>query len=165
MLLAIVIAFGVLLLALMVVGWLGRRRRQRGFPVPPAVPAELGGVQGVFAGKYVATSRGGLPLERIVAHGLGFRGGATATVASAGILIDRVGERAVWIPLADVRDVRRATWTIDRVVETDGLTLVQWQLGDLVVDTTLRLDEPSGFDAAIAALVPTLPAPSERPTP
>ena len=150
-LLAIVIAFGALLLALMIVGWRARRARQQDYAAPPAVPENTGELIGEFAGKYVATCRGGEPLERIVSHGLGFRGTATIFVTDQGLLIDRVGERALWIPTTAVRDVGRATWTIDRVVETDGLHLIDWTLGDRVVDTTLRLDEPTAFDAALAS--------------
>jgi len=148
---AIVVAIGGLLLALMIAGWRTRRARQQDFAAPPAVPEDTGALVGEFAGKYVATCRGGLPLERIVSHGLGFRGKATISVTALGILVDRVGERALWLPFTAVRDVRRATWTIDRVVETDGLHLIEWTLGDRVVDTTLRVDEPAAFDAALAS--------------
>lgn len=150
-LLAIVIAFGALLLALMVVGWRSRRARQLDYAAPPAVPENTGALIGAFSGKYVATCRGGEPLERIVTHGLGFRGAATISITALGILIDRVGERALWIPTAAVNEVGRATWTIDRVVETDGLHFIDWTLGDLIVDTTLRLDEPAAFDAALVS--------------
>jgi hypothetical protein len=146
---AIVIVFGALLLALMIAGWRTRRARQQDYAAPPVISEDLGDLVGEFAGKYVATCRGGEPLERIVSHGLGFRGKATISITALGILVDRVGERALWIPFTAMRDVRRATWTIDRVVETDGLHLIEWTLGDRVVDTTLRVDEPTAFDAAL----------------
>lgn len=149
LLLAIVIVFGLMLLALMFAGWRTRRARQSELPLPPEAPVELGSPLGVFAGKYVATSHADRPLDRIVSHGLGFRGKATTTVTEAGILIDRVGERAVWITRDAITAVGRATWTIDRVVEEDGLTLVQWAFGGLSVETTLRLDDPTGFDRAV----------------
>lgn len=159
LLLALVIVFGLLLLALMIAGWRTRRRRQGELPEPPSAPHELAAVLGSFAGKYVATSRAGEPLERIVSHGLGFRGKATTAVTADGILIERVGERAVWIPQSSITDVRRATWTIDRVVEPDGLNLIEWSFGGLTVDTTLRLDEPAAFDVAAATLLTADPDP------
>ena len=72
-----------------------------------------------------------------------------------GLLLARPGEVDTWIPRDALRDRRRATWTIDRVVEPDGLELVEWMLGSRSVDTYLRLDDPSGFDAALSPLIPT----------
>lgn len=161
LLLALVIVFGLLLLALMITGWRTRRMRQRELPAPPTAPVPPADVVAAFTGKYVATSRADQPLERIVAHGLGFRGKATTTVTADGILIDRVGERAVWIPRQSISDVRRSTWTIDRVVEPDGLNLIAWSFGGIDVDTTLRLDDPAGFDDAISPLLTSAPTDPE----
>ena len=152
---AIVIVFGVLLLALMLFGWRARRRRQAGVAAPHAAPAELGRLLGTFDGKYVATTTAGDPLDRIAVHNLGFRGAASVTVTEAGLLVQRPGADDAWIPKAELRGWRRATWTIDRVVEPDGLELVEWMLGSRRVDTYLRLDDPAGFDAALTPLLPT----------
>lgn len=149
-LLAIWILVGVALLTLLIVGWRGRLRRQRSAVSPlPEVP-ELGTPQAVLGGKYVATTVADAPLDRIVAHGLAFRGFATIQVHDSGILVDRTGEAALWIARGALVGIGRSTWTIDRVLERDGLHFVRWRLGDREVDTYLRLDEPSAFDAATA---------------
>jgi hypothetical protein len=116
-------------------------------------PAELTGPLRSFDGKYVATTASGQPFERIAVHGLGFRGPVTATVAPAGLLLQRP-DAETWIPADDLRDLRAATWTIDRVVEPDGLQLVAWRLGDREVDTYLRIDDPRAFVAALNELLP-----------
>jgi hypothetical protein len=100
----------------------------------------------------VATTRAGDPLDRIAVHGLGFRGPIVVTVSDGGLLLDRAGSRPVWIARAELRDVRRATWTIDRVVEPDGMHLVEWALGETTVDTYLRMDDAAAFDAALAGI-------------
>lgn len=152
-LLLIVILIGIMLLGLMVVGWVRRRRRQRDLaplmPVP-ALPAGGDPVVGVASGRRrdVAAAM----LDR--AGGLGFRGAAVASVHASGVLVRRTGEVDLWIPKVDLLDAGRATWTIDRVVEPDGLTMLRWRLGDREVDTYLRLDDPRGFDVAIAPLLP-----------
>jgi hypothetical protein len=107
---------------------------------------------GEFPGKYVATTVHDDPLERIAVHGLGFRGPVTLTVTAEGLLARITGANDVWIPRESVRDVRRATWTIDRVVEPDGLQLVSWQLGDRIVDSYFRMDAPTECGAAIQTL-------------
>ena len=152
-LMGIVILVGVLLLALMVVGWIRRRRRQRDIPAMTPVPALPAGAR-EHPGKYVATTTADDPYDRIASGGLGFRGAAVASVHATGVLVRRRGEVDLWIPSADLVGAGRATWTIDRVVEADGLTMLRWRLGDREVDTYLRLDEPAAFDAELAALLP-----------
>jgi len=150
---AIVILMGLGFLALMLFGWARRRRRQQDVAELPATPAGLGAEPG-HHGKYVATTAAGDPYDRIAARGLGFRGFATASVHDEGLLIERVGERALWIPRAQLLGVGRATWTIDRVVEENGLHLIRWRLGERELDTYLRIDEPAAFDEAIKHIAP-----------
>ena len=153
-LMAITLAFLALLLLLMFLGWRARQRRQRGVSAPLAPPADLGAALGTFDGRYVATTTAGNPLDRIAVKGLGFRSLVTLTVTDSGMLMQRPGNDDVWIPRADVRGRRTATWTIDRVVEADGLELVEWTLGGASVDSYFRLDEPAAFEAAFAHLLP-----------
>jgi hypothetical protein len=149
---AIVMAFLAVLLLLMVLGWRSRRRRQRDIPPLVTAPADLGTVFVTLDGRYVATTASGDPLDRIVVHGLGFRSVVTAVVAESGILLQLPG-RDLFIPRHDLRDIRRATWTIDRVVEKDGLHLIEWMLGDRIVDSYLRMAQPTEFERAARALI------------
>ena len=152
-LLAIVIAFMVLVLILMILGWRARKRRQAGVATPAGAPAELGARLGTFAGKYVATTSAGDPLDRIAVHGLGFRGNTSVTVAENGVLVHIDGTDDKWIPAADLRSHRKATWTIDRVVEQDGLELLEWNLGDKLVDSYFRFDDWMDFEFAVDKLI------------
>ncbi|MDJ0335188.1 hypothetical protein QMG83_08115 [Salinibacterium sp. G-O1] len=149
---AIVLVFLASLLLLMFLGWRARQRRQRDVVPLVAAPADLGNTLASLTGKYVATTASGNPLDRIAVHGLGFRSNVMAVVADSGILLQLPG-RDLFIPLADLRDVRRATWTIDRVVEKDGLHLIEWMLGDRVVDSYLRMAEPTEFEQAVRSLL------------
>ena len=157
-LMAIVVVFAVLLLALMVLGWRARRRRQAGVAAPRPVPAETGRSLGTFPGRYVATTVADAPLDRIVVHGLAFRGSAELTVTDAGLLLRRAGAADLWIPRSELRHWRRATWTIDRVVEKDGLDLVAWTLGDRPVDSYFRMADPAGLETALDELLERTPA-------
>jgi len=151
-LMAITLAFLALLLLLMFLGWRARKRRQKNVAAPLTPPAELGAPLGTFDGKYVATTSAGNPLDRIAVNGLGFRSNVSVTVTDAGVLVQRPGNDDVWIPRADVRDRRTATWTIDRVVEGDGLELVEWNLGGASVDSYFRLNDAVGFEKAVDSL-------------
>lgn len=150
-LLGVTILLGLALLVLLVVGWARRSRRQRDVAALPIVP-ELTGDPPEFRVKYVATTSAGAPFDRIASSGLGFRGNAVASVHEEGLLIRRTGEADIWIGRADLIGVDRATWTIDRVVEPDGLHLVRWRLGEREVDTYLRFEEPKAFDRAMEGM-------------
>lgn len=138
-------AFVALLVALAVVGVLARRRRQRdiGAPQPwiEAVPTL------VVEALYVATTRAGDRYDRVFAHGLGFRGRTQVAIDPDGVQL--VADRTeVRIPAERIRDVTRATWTIDRVVEPGGIIVIAHSLG-ADVDTYLRIigDDRAAFDA------------------
>ncbi|MCY7411630.1 MAG: hypothetical protein LH471_01095 [Salinibacterium sp.] len=152
-LMGMVLGLLVVLLALMVLGWRARQRRQSTIAAPPAPPDDTGNVIGVFSARYVATTISGEPLNRIAVHGLGFRSIASLTATDTGVLIERPGERLWWLEAANIHGVRRATWTIDRVVESDGLHVLEWALGDQSVDSYFRLDSPSRFDSALAKVL------------
>ncbi len=131
-------------------GWRQRVRRQNAIAPLPAAPSELAGAT-PRRGKYVATTNAGDPYDRIAVRGLAFRGFATISASAEGVLITRNGEVDVWIVGRDLVGVDRATWTIDRVVETRGLHLLRWRHGDRELDTYLRLDEPGLFDEDLRA--------------
>jgi hypothetical protein len=137
-------------------GWKHRGRRQAGLAAPTPAPAELGPETANRDLFYVATSRAGDPLDRIVVRGLGFRGRAVVSVHPEGVVLDIAGTQPILIERDHLRDVGRATWTIDRVVEADGLIQLGWRLGDLDVDTFLRdSDDPRILVEAIRELLPT----------
>ena len=152
-LLAIVVVFMLLLLALMLLGWKRRQRRQAAYAAPQTVPVDDGELVGAFSGFYVATTVAEEPLNRIATGGLGFRARVTTTVARDGIAPGIPGED-IFIPTADLILADRATWTIDRVVEQDGLTRVAWSLGGKRVDSYFRMADPEAFLAAVGSLIP-----------
>jgi hypothetical protein len=156
-LLLLVMALFVAFVVLMIVGWNTRKRRQRGIAAPDTVPAEIGAVHGEFEGLYVSTTLDGQPLNRVVVRGLGYRARASITVAEAGVVLALRGGEPIFIRSSVIREVTRARYTIDRVVEEGGLVLLAWNLGDTAVDSYLRLDESQKLIDAIASLIPVTP--------
>ncbi len=122
-------------------GWRARAERQADIAAPSAPPAGADGGPGV-AGQYVATTTAGDLLDRIVVHGLGNRGRADLYVRTEGVLVDRVGEPALWIPTESLRAVRLGSGQAQKAFEAGGLILITWLLGDRVVDTGFRADDP-----------------------
>jgi hypothetical protein len=135
------------------VGWRRREARQADVAVPPTPPADLVlDEAAAVPGLYVATTTADDLLDRIVAHGLGYRGRATLAITPAGVLIERVGEVPVWIPAASLRDVRLGSGQAQKAFESGGLILIRWQLGDREVETGFRADRSEQHIATAAAL-------------
>jgi hypothetical protein len=148
------LVLAVALFFVMRAGWRSRARRQSGIAKPTLAPADLGECLAERDLFYVSTTRAGDQLDRIVVGGLGFRGRATVTVHPEGVVLDIAGLRPVLIERSAVRDIGRATWTIDRVVEPDGLLQLGWRLGDVDVDTYLRdSDDSRELVAAIRNMI------------
>jgi len=145
---ALVVAFLLILLALMFFGWRRRQRSQAGIPRPHTLPDDLEAASLSLSGFYVATTVAGEPLNRIAVAGLGYRARATVGVHAAGLALAIPGQAPIFIPATDIRSVQKATWTIDRAVEQGGLILVRWALGNagadqLEVESYLRFGDDS----------------------
>ena len=116
-----------------------------------AGPTDLGEPLGEFAGLYVATTPTARPLDRVAVRGLGFRERTTIEVVTEGLVF--MGD--TFIPRAAISAIGSASWTIDRGVSKDGLSVVSWTLGDVQLDSYFRLDDPQGFLAAAGPLTQT----------
>lgn len=143
--LAAVIICIVLLLMFGAMGlsWWARTKRQSGYAQLAPVPSDLPETIAEFTGLYLATTPAGAPLDRIVVRGLGFRARTVIEFTERGIVFMR--DR--YLPRESITAIGRASWTIDRGVETDGLSVISWQLGDDAVESYFRLDDPEGFIA------------------
>jgi hypothetical protein len=149
---AIVLGALVVFLGLIALGWYGRKRRQGGIAAPQQRPAQLGALLGEYPGFYVATTLADDRFNRVAVHGLGFRARSAVVVAEAGVVVPIAGQADIFIPRGDITDAARATWTIDRVVETDGLTMLAWSLGETRVESYFRAEDPEAFLAAAKSL-------------
>lgn len=135
-------------------GWRARRRRQAALPALDTPPAELGTALATADGFYVATTRADAPTDRIAVRGLAFRARAGVAVHPEGVVLSIAGQSDAFIPTGAIDGVGRASWTIDRVVGTDGLVFVRWTYGDLLVDTNLRVGDPEALVAALITIAP-----------
>lgn len=133
------IAVIAVLVALVLLGWRNRLRRQAGIAAPPATPADPGApLAEPSEGQYVCTTTAGDWLDRIAAHGLGIRTNATLSVHPAGVLLARHGATDVFIPAGSITNVQRASGMAGKFVEKDGLLVITWALGEKAVDTGFR---------------------------
>lgn len=146
-----------LALILMVRSWRARARRQSHLPALTPVPDTLGEPHLLVSALLLATTVTGDPLDRIAAHGLGYRAQSRVGVHNEGVVIAPAGQDAYLLPAASLRGVGRGTWTIDRTVEPGGLLVVTWMLGDATLDSHFRVERGRDADLleAITTLLPT----------
>lgn len=151
---AVVLVALAVVFALLARGWRARMRRQEQLGQLAEPPADLGDVALSEDLLYVATTRADAPLDRIAVAGLGFRARAVVTVAAGGVLLELAGARPAFIPSDAIRGAGRATWTVDRVVNADGLVFLRWVLGATEVDSYFRSADPAALVRALDAHAP-----------
>lgn len=152
----IMLAALALLLVLVWRGWRSRVGRYRDLPDMLPATALTGHPEKLFVLFYVATTEAGKPLDRVARSPLAFRAKTTLGTSPEGIVLQIPGESDVAISSNQLRGVGRATWTIDRVVDSDGLIFLRWRWGPLDVDSYFRsVDYPA--DDVVAAIESALP--------
>ena len=122
-----------LLLFLMYRSW--RRRGLRDSALMPSSTPLSGETLASFARVfYVATTPADAQLERIAVPGLAYRGWATLSVKTDGVEITVTGEPTVTIAQSEILGAAQAQLTIDKIVEHDGLSVLEWdsERGSLV---------------------------------
>lgn len=154
----------VLLWRMMFVGWRARVRRQGDVPDLPVAPESLRNKASAgIEATYVSTTAAGDWLDRVAANGLGVRSAALVVVDPVGVLVARTGAPDVFVPAADVRDVRRETFRAGKARTGAGLVVVEWQLGTASVATALSPRHDADRDRlvdAVRALIPATGGPS-----
>ena len=172
---AIIIGFGVLVLAGIAWGWSRRVRRDKGLVAPTDVPDGFIAEES-FSGLYVATTRHEKPLDRLAIRHLRYRGRVGIEVSSAGVLLAITGEAPVFLAASRIVGADLASWTIDRVVERDGLVRIAWRVDsetnsattpETIADSYVRMtgdapgEAPVDLVATVTRILPT-PTPTGK---
>lgn len=151
---AVIAVFALCLLA-MWIGWRRRTRRQGvvlpAFPEPPeglgdrAARLETSGV-------YVSTVNAGDWQDRITVGDVGHRAAGAMRWYAEGLLIDRTGASALWIPIGSIVDARTDRALAGKVMGTEGLLVVRWRHGSHELDTGFRGDDKSVYPQWVETL-------------
>lgn len=159
--LLVMVAVAVALLALGVIAWRRRSRRDGGLAAPFGEATAEAVERLRTSGLYVATTRHDEPLERLAIRGLGFRARVDVTVTDRGVALDLVGQPRMFLAVDRIDGIDLANTAIDRVVESGGLVRIAWRSDHAdgsaqTVDSYLRPQDGSaqGLAAAITAILP-----------
>lgn len=140
--------FWVAMVALMYWGWRGRARRQADrIGDLPAVPDDLGvPVIAPSTGLYVGSTLAPSWQDRIAVGDLGHRATCELSRYAAGVLLERTGASAIWIPRESIRAIRTERGLAGKVMSKDGLLVIRWALPTgTEIDTGFRGDDKSVY--------------------
>ncbi|SDC92047.1 hypothetical protein SAMN05444580_10280 [Rhodococcus tukisamuensis] len=144
------VVFWVVMVALMYWGWKGRARRQQDrIGVLPEPPAELGArliepSSGLYVGSTLAPSW----QDRIAVGDLGYRATGDLSRYETGVLLERDGASAIWIPQDSIRAIRTERGLAGKVMSKDGVLVIRWELPTgTEIDTGFRGDDKSVYPA------------------
>jgi len=154
----IMLAVAAVALGLVAWGWWNRKHKHAHWAqhlvtaLPTSIPSSH------LEGLYIGTTEESKPLERIAIGPLAFRSKVALAFHPEGIVFDAPGFFPFLIPASSDIEAGLATWTIDRVVEPDGMVMIRWSLGEHRVDSYFRLRDspPSVLIDAIKQLGETL---------
>ncbi|MFG1781341.1 transporter [Rhodococcus oryzae] len=142
--------FWALMVALMYRGWKKRAGRQAdAIGELPAVPADLGAQlippsSGLYVGSTLAPSW----QDRIAVGDIGFRATGDISRHEKGVLLERDGASAIWIPQASIRAIRTERGLAGKVMSKDGVLVIRWELPTgTEIDTGFRGDDKSVYPA------------------
>lgn len=157
------IALAAVVLLAMLIAWRARMRRDSALTAPLGVPehAEVVDRHEVL---YVSTTKHDQPLERLTISPLAYRARGEAAVTDRGLALCLDGAPTVFLASSRLVGVDRATVTIDKVVERDGLVRLVWLIAPgRPVDSYVRLQQTSPQEL-IAAIDSLIPAPASTGT-
>lgn len=159
----VVLAFFLLCVWGMRRGWRRQAREQSVKLDPfPTVPEDTGeAVLPDIVGLYASTTLSGRWQDRVVTRGVGLRSSVTLRCFADGIEVERVGAPGFWIPRESIVDARVGKAIAGKVMGTNSLLVVTWQLGDRLLDTGVRGDDLELYPSWIDTLVGTASARTE----
>lgn len=152
----------VVVLGGMWIAWRARSRRDSHLAGALTIPT--GEIIAVFPrASYVSTTPVGSPFERVAIPGLRYKGFAEVTVRRDGVSIAVTGEPAVHLTSTQLHGTSTAGGRIGKVVERDGLSLLQWQSNSVddeprELESSFRFTnapEQHSFANAIATILQT----------
>lgn len=139
-----------LLMFLMYRGWKNRAKRQtETIGALPQVPADPGKqVIAPSTGLYVGSTLAPSWQDRIAVGDLGYRATGTISRWARGILLERDGASAIWIPNESIRAIRTERGLAGKVMTKDGVLVIRWELPTgTEIDTGFRGDDKTVYPA------------------
>lgn len=146
---------GVIALALLAMASSWRRRIAAGSDIPHLLVAPTPLSEAALRidhSTYLGTVTPAHWLDKVAAQGLGSRGPAATVVEKRGLIVERVGTDALFIPQESITNVELARGLAGRVYGKEGVLIVHWTWGAQSLQTGLRIPDGQARADVISAL-------------
>ncbi|QBJ98350.1 transporter [Rhodococcus sp. ABRD24] len=133
---------------LMYRGWKGRARRQaERIGELPKVPSDLGTqLIAPSTGLYVGSTLAPSWQDRVAVGDIGHRATGEISRWTGGVLLERDGASAIWIPEGSIRAIRTERGLAGKVMTKDGVLVIRWELPTgTEIDTGFRADDKTVY--------------------
>lgn len=144
--LAVCVAFTLWLVRL---GWKRRAARHAHLPELDRAPIEG---ETLARGRYLGSAVAGNWLDRITAQGLGSTSECTVLLNADTLYFERPSGLSFRVPREHIVSVRTDKGLVGEVYGPDGIVVVQWQLGDVLLDSGFRGDPVTTNAMVLAGL-------------
>lgn len=146
---AVLVVVSAVVIQLMMRGWRRRAERQQELIGDlPDVPEEVGTAIITTRGLYCGCTMAPEWNVRITAGDLGYRSKAVLSRYSAGILLECIRAKPIWIPQDSITAIRVERGIAGKVVARIGILAIRWRLPSGVeIDTGFRASNRGEYDA------------------
>lgn len=151
----VIVVVGAIVIALGAMSRSWKRRIAAGSGLPPLAEPPVdraGDALEIDHATYLGTVTSQHWLDRVAAQGLGHRGPTSLVVDIRGLVIDRIGTAALFIPQAAITNVELARGLAGRVYGKDGVVVVSWVWGGQALNTGVRIPAEHTRSALISRL-------------
>lgn len=132
-------------------GWRARGKREIA-QIETLIPPNCNSISAKVAARFSGTTTAGNWLDRITNQRLGTPRGVFIEIFKEGIFITDDSSFHLWIGQEHIQAISTGRGIAGDVVEKNGLLKITWQLGDLAVDTGVRVNRHSDHELIVNAV-------------
>lgn len=132
-------------------GWRNKSKREVA-PIKTQIPAGATKVTEKVQARFAGTTTTGNWLDRITNYELGTPRGIQLQIFDQGIYLSDELNFNLWIPKSDIQSVGTKRGIAGDVVDKAGMIIFNWLLGDLSVDTGVRVARHADHELIVKAL-------------
>jgi hypothetical protein len=133
------------------IGWRNRARREVAPPITE-LPIGIKQVTEPVAARFAGTTISGNWLDRITNFDLGTPRGIDLQIFEEGIYLSDQTNFKLWLAKNSITNIKTSRGIAGDVVEKDGMLIITWQLGELLVDSGIRVSRHADHELIVKAL-------------
>lgn len=132
-------------------GWQNKSKRKVD-QISTAIPNGAVAISTSVDARFAGSTTSGNWLDRITDQNLGTPRGISLQVFQEGLFMTDLGDFNLWISIESIKKIKTGQGIAGDVVEKNGMLLITWQLGDLAIDTGVRVNRHLDHELIVSAV-------------